>query len=130
MAAATSENPTLDTAPPSPGATVTAEEVLGLIATERKRTDEQFALRDAAGAPGTDAIRRVFGAASSVPCNWHQATIFFAGSGDPADAAMKARTPRMAVHSGRVPHEARACDPLSADSRHHSMSWRAPRPVH
>jgi hypothetical protein len=25
-----------------------------------------------------------------VPCNWHQATIFFAGSDDPADAAMKA----------------------------------------
>lgn len=100
-----SENPAADSVR-GPVKADTMDDVGALIDVERQAADARLesklagalALeRDAGGAPGVDAIRRVLGTASSVPCNWHQATIFFAGSDDPVDAAMKARSKLMAV---------------------------------
>jgi hypothetical protein len=68
-----------------------------MLAAER----DALALRDAGGAPGLDAIRRVLGTAASVPCNWHQATIFFLGSDDPADSTMKGKA-RLMLLAGLV----------------------------
>jgi hypothetical protein len=82
------------------GGTLTAEEVNAfrdMLAVER----DAVVLRDAGQAPGLGAIRRVFGTASSVPCNWHQATIFFLGSENPADAAMKGKA-RLMLLAGLV----------------------------
>jgi hypothetical protein len=81
------------------GGTLIMDAVAQLIAAERAAADaqleEKLAQRDAGGIDA--AIRRVFGTASAVPCNWHQATIFFASSDDPVDAAMRARSPLMLV---------------------------------
>lgn len=72
------------------------EEVAALIDSKLQFASTAIAAeRDAAAGspapPGVDAIRRVFAAATSVPCNWHQATIFFSGSDAAEDAAMKSR---------------------------------------
>jgi hypothetical protein len=85
------------------GSTLTADEVNTvanavrdkMLATER----DTVILREVGGAPGLEVIRRVFGTASSVPCNWHQATIFFLGSENPDDAAMKDKA-RLMLFSG------------------------------
>ena len=93
-----SENPV---AKPQPVGALNAEEVGNLIDNKLAAERDAAGLRYAGGAPGVDAIRRVFGTASSVPCNWHQATIFFLGSDDPADAAMKGHA-RLMLFGGLV----------------------------
>jgi hypothetical protein len=104
-----SDNPVADSMGPVKGGALRMDEVVNLIAADRQaerkaadarleaKLEEMLALRDAGGAPGIDAIRRVFGTASSVPCNWHQATIFFLGSDAPEDAAMKSRAQWMVL---------------------------------
>jgi hypothetical protein len=80
------------------GDTLTTEEVIAvrdMMAAER----DAVVLRGAGGAPGLEAVRRVIGTASSVPCNWHQATIFFMGSENPADATMNGRA-RLMLFAG------------------------------
>jgi hypothetical protein len=91
-----SENPVAELA--VKGGTLTAEEI---DAVRDMLERDAVVLRDAGGAPGLEAIRRVFGTAASVPCNWHQATIFFLGSENPADAAMKGKA-RLMLFAGLI----------------------------
>jgi hypothetical protein len=87
------------------GSTLTADEVDTvanavrdkMLAAER----DPVILHEVGGAPGLGVIRRVFGTASSVPCNWHQATIFFLGSENLDDAAMKGKA-RLMLFSGLI----------------------------